>query len=124
MRIDATENEEKLEKLIEGNNNIKEAEEDKIKDYKEKGSEIVEEEISDINNCNQYSIWNDSEEIKLLFNAKNIKEIEVQAKILKVFDDDKLCISYDNFLYIYQFNSNFNLITKRKFDKHITYILI
>ena len=124
IRIDATENEEKLEKLIEDNNNIKEAEEDKIKDYKEKGSEIVEEEISDINDCNQYSIWNDSEEINNLFDAKNIKEIEVQVKIIKVFDDDKLCISYGNFLYIYQFKSNFNLITKRKFDKYIEYILI
>ena len=121
MRIDATENEEKINKLIEDNKN-KETEEDKLKENEVKGSEI-EEEISDINDCNKYSIWNDSEEIKK-FDSKNIKEIEIEIKILKVIDDDKLCISYENFLYIYQFKNNFDLITKRKFDKWIKYILI
>ena len=122
MRIDATENEVKTKKLIEDNKN-KETEEDKLKDYEEKGSEIVEEEISDINYSNQYSIWNDSEEIKK-FDVKNIKEIEIEVENLKVIDDDKLCISYGNCLYIYQFKNNFDLVTKRKFDKWIEYILI
>ena len=126
IRIDSTENRNKI-KIIEDTINIKKTEEDEVKDYKEKESKIMEEEISDIdeyNQYNQYTIWNDSEEMLNLFNEKNIKDTDMEVEILKVIDDDKLCASYKNYLYIYQFKNNFNLITKRRFKKYIEYILI
>ena len=113
--------------LLKDNNDVVESKEES-KDFQEEDEEHEEdeEEINDNNICNKYTIWNDSKKMENLFNPENIYDFKwgIVANILKIINKNRICISDDNSLYIYEFNNYFNLITKRKFNKYIRYILI